>query len=283
MPPNNAPGRARAIVCCRSSARPTARARPRFGSTILRTVRASHAPLTRRPDPPHLSVLVVRPAAGAQTLLAAFARCRGDRAGRGDALAHARRRRAVRGARVGGSRRRTSAGTSRAAVPRCFFVTSSSLAPSPVFVLVWRLLFGRRALRSEGAARGGRRATRAARVHRGWLSPPQLSRDIARRGGPLLLVLFSPRPVRRSARAPLLRSTRAPAGRARTTSGRANARRAQRDGRSARGVRARHALGARGPRFRAPGVCVSGLCCSKQKQPEIQMASYPKHARSKGT
>jgi hypothetical protein len=295
---------------------------------MLRTVRASHAPLTRRPDPPHLSVLVVRPAAGAQTLLAAFARRRADRAGRGDALAHARRRRAVRGARVGGSSRCTSAGTSRAAVPRCFFVSSSSLAPSPVFVLVWRLLFGRRALRSEGAARAGRRATRAARVHRGWLSPPQLSRDIARRGvfflllfsrpvagrrprlasslrsplraergrdargatgdaratrasrvyrgwlsppqlsrdiarrgGPLLLVLFS-RPVRRSARAPLLRSTRAPAGRARTTSGRVNARRAQRDGRSARGVRARHALGARGPRFRAPGVCVSGLCCS---------------------
>mgnify|MGYP007134747351 CR=1 FL=1 len=161
---------------------------------MLRTVRASHAPLTRRPDPPHLSVLVVRPAAGAQTLLAAFARRRADRAGRGDALAHARRRRAVRGARVGGSSRCTSAGTSRAAVPRCFFVSSSSLAPSPVFVLVWRLLFGRRALRSEGAARAGRRATRAARVHRGWLSPPQLSRDIARRGGPLLLVLFS-RPV----------------------------------------------------------------------------------------
>ena len=34
-------------------------------------------------------------------------------------------------------------------------------------------------------------ATRSRRVHRGWLSPPQLSRDIARRGGPLLLVLFS--------------------------------------------------------------------------------------------
>ena len=33
---------------------------------------------------------------GAQTLLAAFARRRGDRAGRGDALAHARRRRAAR-------------------------------------------------------------------------------------------------------------------------------------------------------------------------------------------
>ena len=47
---------------------------------MLRTVRASHAPLTRRPDPPNLSVLVVRPAAGAQTLLAAFARRRADRA-----------------------------------------------------------------------------------------------------------------------------------------------------------------------------------------------------------
>ena len=200
---------------------------------MLRTVRASHAPLTRRPDPPHLSVLVVRPAAGAQTLLAAFARRRADRAGRGDALAHARRRRAVRGARVGGSSRCTSAGTSRAAVPRCFlslpllsprrrsssssgvfssvaapcgararrargegrrarrayiaggsrrrssagtsraavfFPSCSSLVPSPAVVLVSRLLFGRRSVRSEGATHGGRRVTRARRARRAYIA-----------------------------------------------------------------------------------------------------------------
>jgi len=88
------------------------------------------------------------------------------------------------------------------------------------------------------------------------------------------------RPVRRSARAPLLRSTRAPAGRARTTSGRVNARRAQRDGRSAREVRARHALGARGPRFRAPGVCVSGLCCSPLPALRARRSVYSRSARS---
>ena len=60
----------------------------------------------------------------------------------------------------------------------------------------------RTAPRRRAAALGSYRRTRV------WLSPPQLSRDVARRGGPLLLVLFS-RPVRRSARAPLLRSTRA--------------------------------------------------------------------------
>ena len=133
--------------------------------------------------------------------------------------------------------------------------------------------------RDARGATGDARATRASRVYRGWLSPPQLSRDIARRGGPLLLVLFS-RPVRRSARAPLLRSTRAPAGRARTTSGRVVARRAQRDGRSAREVRARHALGARGPRFRAPGVCVSGLCCSPLPALRARRSVYSRSARS---
>ena len=174
---------------------------------MLRTVRASHAPLTRRPDPPHLSVLVVRPAAGAQTLLAAFARRRADRAGRGDALAHARRRRAVRGARVGGSSRCTSAGTSRAAVPRCFFVSSSSLAPSPVFVLVWLLLFGRRALRSEGATHGGRRVTRARRARRAYIAGGSRRRSSAGTSRAAVVLSSSSsclvsRPVRRSARAP---------------------------------------------------------------------------------
>ena len=66
--------------------------------SIGRTFRASHSPLTSRSGPLHLFMLVVRlsaGAAGAQTLLAAFARRRADCAGRGDALAHARRRRAA--------------------------------------------------------------------------------------------------------------------------------------------------------------------------------------------
>ena len=52
------------------------------------------------------------------------------------------------------------------------FSSYSSLVPSPVVVLVSRLLFGRRAVRSKGGARvatGDASATRAARVHRGWL------------------------------------------------------------------------------------------------------------------
>ena len=134
---------------------------------MLRTVRASHAPLTRRPDPPHLPVLVVRPAAGAQTLLAAFARRRADRAGRGDALAHARRRRAVRGARVGGSSRCTSAGTSRrgAAVFFCLFLFSrpvAGLRPR----LASSLRSPRLAERGRGArgAKGDARGARTSRV-----------------------------------------------------------------------------------------------------------------------
>ena len=204
--------------------------------------------------------LFSRPVAGLRPRLASSLRSprlaergRGARGAKGDARGARTSRVALAAAAQPGHR-----------APRCFFplaLLSSRRRPSSssrVFSSV-AAPCGARARRA--GATGDARATRASRVYRGWLSPPQLSRDIARRGGPLLLVLFS-RPVRRSARAPLLRSTRAPAGRARTTSGRVNARRARRDGRSARGVRARHALGARGPRFRAPGVCVSGLCCS---------------------
>ena len=71
---------------------------------------------------------------------------------------------APRGARVGGSSRLTLARTSRAAV-----VLSSSSSWT-VVVLVSRLLFGRRSVRSEGAARAGAtgaaRAPRTARVNR---------------------------------------------------------------------------------------------------------------------
>ena len=98
-PPINVSGRARAIVCCRSSARVEQRARPLFVFDRSNVPRIA-LPLTRRSDPLHylLFVLVVRlsAGAGAQTLLTAFARRRVDRAGRGDALAHARRRRAAR-------------------------------------------------------------------------------------------------------------------------------------------------------------------------------------------
>ena len=95
--PINVSGRARAIVCCRSSARVEQRARPLFVFDRSNVPRIA-SPLTRRSDPLHLFVLVVRlsAGAGAQTLLAAFARRRLDRAGRGDALAHARQRRARR-------------------------------------------------------------------------------------------------------------------------------------------------------------------------------------------
>ena len=126
----------------------------------------------------------------------------------------------------------------------------------------------RTAPRRRAAALGSYRRTRV------WLSPPQLSRDVARRGGPLLLVLFS-RPVRRSARAPLLRSTRAPAGGVRTTSGRADARRARRDGRGARGVQARRALGTRDPRFRAPGVGFAALLAPRSARAALSLRARP--------
>ena len=143
------------------------RARLRFKSSIDGTVRASISPLTRRPGPHQLFVLVVRPSAGAPLarrrlflllfllpLCGAAATAMGARA----------RAPAPRGARVGGSSRLTSARTSRAAV-----VLSSSSSWT-VVVLVSRLLFGRRSVRSEGAARGGAtgaaRAPRTARVNR---------------------------------------------------------------------------------------------------------------------
>ena len=67
-----------------------------------------------------------------------------------------------------------------------------------------------RAERGRGArgATGDARAARATRVHRGWFSPPQLGRDIARRGGPLLLLVLlsclSSRPSLRARAAPSL-------------------------------------------------------------------------------
>ena len=65
---------------------------------------------------------------------------------------------------VGGSRRRNRAGPfARAAV---VFFSCSSPVRSPVVVLVSRLLYGRRSVRSEGAAHGGQRGTRARRARR---------------------------------------------------------------------------------------------------------------------
>ena len=81
---------------------------------------------------------------------------------------------ASRGARVGGSRRRSRQRS------RC----GASLLLSPVVVLVSRLVFGRRFVRNGPSpaciATGDARAMRAARVRRGWFSPPQSSRDVAR-------------------------------------------------------------------------------------------------------
>ena len=122
---------------------------------------------------------------------------------------------------VGGSRRRSSARTSRALV-----VLSSLVLVSPVVVRVLRLLFGLRSVRSEGAARAERRAARARRARRtcisGGSSPPQSSRG-ARALWSSPPWCFS-RPVCRAPRAPLPRSSRAPAG---ARSPRAGARRTQ--------------------------------------------------------
>ena len=95
---------------------------------------------------------------------------------------------------VGGSRRRSRAGPfARAAV---VFFSCSFPVRSPVVVLVSRLLFGRRSVRSEGAGGdGGRvRDARGAVRRRGWFSPPQSSRAVCARRGGLVLLLFS-RPV----------------------------------------------------------------------------------------
>ena len=173
-PPINVSGRARAIVCCRSSARVEQRARPLSVFDRSNVPRIA-SPLTRRSDPLHLFVLVVRlsAGAGAQTLLAAFARRRVDRAGRGDALAHARRRRAARAWVALAAAPQPRHRAPRLSSPRPLLV------PSPVVVLVSRLLFGRRSVLSEGAARGGRRATRARRARRAYIAGGSYRRSSA--------------------------------------------------------------------------------------------------------
>ena len=95
-----------------------------------------------------------------------------------------RARRARRAYIAGGSHRRSSAGTSRAAVALLLVLFSRPVAGRRPR-LASSLRSPLRAERGRGArgATGDARATRAARVHRGWFSPPQLSRDIARRGG----------------------------------------------------------------------------------------------------
>ena len=159
-------------------------------------------------------LIVVRHSSGTartEALLAAFTRRRVDRDRRGDALAHARRRRAAHVWVV-------LAASLKQDVARC---GASLLLLSPVVVLVSRLLFGRRFVRSGPSpaciATGDARAMRAPRVRHGWFSPPQSSTDVAR------VVLSSPLFFSRSVapRAALPRSTRMPAGGARITSGRA--------------------------------------------------------------
>jgi hypothetical protein len=128
-------------------------------------------------------LIVVRHSSGTartEALLAAFTRRRVDRDRRGDALAHARRRRAAHVWVV-------LAASLKQDVARC---GASLLLLSPVVVLVSRLLFGRRFVRSGPSpaciATGDARAMRAARVRHGWFSPPQSSTDVAR------VVLSSP-------------------------------------------------------------------------------------------
>ena len=136
-----------------------------------------------------------------------------ERDGRGDALTHARRQ-----------TRHTWVILAAALQPgRGALRSSPSSSLSSVGVLVSRRLFGRRSVRSKRAACLHRDGGRARGARCGWFSPPQSSRAVRARRGGLLLLLFS-RPVRRSARAPLLRSARGPAGVARTTSGRTDVR-----------------------------------------------------------
>ena len=95
--------------------------------------------------------------------------------------------------------------------------SSSSLVPSPLVVLVSRLLFGRRSVLSEGAARGGRRATRVRRARRAYIAAGSHRRCSAGTSRAAVVLSSSSsclvcRPVRRSARAPLLHCTHAPAG-----------------------------------------------------------------------
>jgi hypothetical protein len=110
---------------------------------------------TRVPSP--VVVLVSRLLFGRRSVMSEGAARGGGRA--------TRTRRARRAYIAGGSHRRSSAGTSHAAV-----VLSSSLVPSPVVVLVSPLHFGRRSVLSEGAARGGRRVTRARRARRAYIA-----------------------------------------------------------------------------------------------------------------
>ena len=146
-----------------------------------------------------------------ETLLAAFARRRGDRDRRGDSLAHARRRRAALVWVV-------LAAALKQDVARC---GASLFLLSPVVVLVSRLLFGRRFVRDGPSpariATGDARAMHAAHVRHGWFSPPQSSTDVARvvASSPLFFSRFV------APRLALPRSTRMPAGGARITSGRA--------------------------------------------------------------
>ena len=217
--------------------RPVAGRRPRLASSLRSPLRAERGRGARGAtgdaraaraarvhrgwfSPPQLSrdiarrggpLLFSRPVAGRRPRLTSSLRsplrAERGRSARGERRA-TRARRARRAYIAGGSHRRSSAGTSRAAV-----VLSSSLVPSPVVVLVSRLHFGRRSVLSEGAARGGGRATRARRARRAYIAGGSHRRSSAAtsRAAVVLSSLSSclvSRPVRRSARAPLLHSTR---------------------------------------------------------------------------
>ena len=118
------------------------------------------------------------------------------------------------------------------------FSSSSSVVLSPVVVLVSRLLFTRRSVRSEGAARAGLRVTRARHARRAFMRVVLAAIvEQGRSRAMVVLSSFSPLVLSVPPRAPLPSSTRAPAGRTHTTRRRADARDARRGARGAQGVR----------------------------------------------
>ena len=144
-----------------------------------------------------------------QTLLAAFARRRVDRAGRGDALAHTRRCRAAH---------------AWVAVAAALQHGRRALWWSSPLAL---LSCCRRSLSLSRV--GDARATRARRVHRGWFSPPQSSKGVFALWWSSPLTLLSSR-RRSSSLSRVFSSAAAPCGARAARGGRraTRARRAQR-------------------------------------------------------
>ena len=212
-----------------------------------------------------LSSATLQVTARTETLLAAFARRRVDRDGRGDALAQARRRRAahvwvVLAAAVEQGR----------AVVLLFFFCRRSWSLSRAFSLVVascgtgpRQRASRRATRARCAWRacvaGGSRRRSRAGTSRVWCSSPLFSRSVA-------------------PRAALPRSTRTPAG---ARASRAGARRTRRATRRARRVGSPNAERPRSSRsvFRTP---VGRLVVALLSRCVVSRAPLPRSAARRG-